>query len=149
MDELDWDNPEVVVQWCGERRQDVIEYLARQGAKHGEVGSWPAWHVAPYISIWAIESLLAPGSVGCWAISGDLPTDYLSAANAKHPRKALLEFADIWNEVAASMLGGLPHPDRTIGPSERNSEFARLLQSRSDVFRRFAEDDSAWGPEYD
>ena len=44
----------------------------------------------------AIESLLAPGHVGSWAICGDLPMDYLSAATIKHPRKALLAFADLW-----------------------------------------------------
>lgn len=149
MDDLDWDNPAVEEQWCGERRKDVGEYLAREGLKHGAIGSWPAWHVVPYVSLWAIESLIAPGNVGWWAICGDLPTDYLSAANAKHPRVAMVAFADTWKEVAASMLNGIPHPDMTIGPPERKSEFASLLGSRSDVLRRFAEDDSFWGPEYD
>lgn len=109
MDALDWDNPAVEEHWCGERRKDVSEYLAREGLKHGEIGSWPAWHVVPYVSLWTIESLLAPGNVGRWAICGDLPTDCLSASAAKHPRKAMLAFANTWKEVAASMLNGVPH----------------------------------------
>ena len=149
MEALDWDNPAVEEHWCGACRQTVTEYLAKEGLDHGEVGVWPAWHVAPYVSIWAIESLLAPGHVGWWAICGDLPTDYLSAATTKHPRKAMLAFADTWREVAASMLKGVPHPTMSIGPSEPNSEFISLLESRSDLLRRFAEDDSAWGAEYD
>ncbi|WP_353072428.1 DUF4826 family protein [Tunturiibacter gelidoferens] len=43
----------------------VTEYLAKEGLDHGKVGSWPAWHLVPYVSIWAVESLLAPGHVGC------------------------------------------------------------------------------------
>jgi Domain of unknown function (DUF4826) len=149
MDALDWDDPVVEEHWCDERRRTVAEYLAKQNVVHGEVGSWPAWHVAPYVSIWAIESLLAPGHVGWWAICGDLPTDYLSAATIKHPRKALLAFADLWKEVAEYMQKGLAHPDTTIGPSGQNPELTSLLEKRSNLLRRFAEDDSVWGSEYD
>jgi hypothetical protein len=149
MDNLDWDDPAVDGHWCGERRRAVTEYLAKEALAHGEVGTWPAWHVAPYVSIWAIESLRAPGYVGWWVISGDLPTDYLSAATIKHPRKALLAFSETWREVAEYMQKGLPHPHITIGPSEQDPELASLLQKRSNVLRQFAEDDSVWGAEYD
>jgi hypothetical protein len=153
MDALDWDDPVVEERWCGDCRRTVAEYLAKEGLDHGEIGSWPAWHVAPYVSLWAIESLLAPGDVGWWAICGDLPTDYLSAAAIKHPRKAMLAFADTWKEVASFMAKGVPHPHISIGPSgpnaERTAELAAPLVSRSDVLRQFAQDDSVWGPEYD
>ncbi len=149
MEKLDWDDPVVGERWCGECHRIVIEYLAKEGLDHGEVGSWPAWHVAPYVSIWAVESLLAPGYVGWWAICGDLPSDYLSAETIKHPRKAMLAFADTWKDVAEYMRKGLPHTHISIGPSGPNPELAALLENRSDVLRRLAEDDSAWGAEYD
>jgi len=148
MQELNWDDPAVEEGWCRECHLTVAAYLAKEGLNHGEVGSWPAWHVAPYVSIWAVESLLAPGYVGWWAICGDLPTDYLSAATIKHPREAMLAFADTWKEVATSMRKGAPHPHIRIGPSEPNSELISLLEKRSDLLRRFAEDASAWGAEY-
>jgi hypothetical protein len=47
------------------------------------------------------------------------------------------------------MHKGLAHPDTTIGPSEQNPELTSLLEKRSDLLRRFAEDDSVWGSEYD
>jgi hypothetical protein len=149
MDDLDWDDPGVEEHWCAGCRRTVTEYLAKEGLDHGEVGSWPAWHVVPYVSIWAVESLLAPGYVGWWAICGDLPTDYLSSATIKHPRKAMLAFADTWKEVAEYMHKGMPHPHMSIGPSEPSPELISLLEERSDVLRRFAEDDSLWGDEYD
>ena len=52
-------------------------------------------------------------------------------------------------EVAEYMHKGLAHPDTTIGPSEQNPELTSLLEKRSDLLRRFAEDDSVWGSEYD
>ncbi len=144
MCETDWDDPRVEEQWCCERRQNVGEYLVKEGVKHGEIGLWPAWHIVPYVSLWAVESLKAPGQVGWWAISGDLPTDYISASTADHPRKALLAFADAWKEIASHMLMGVPHPDTSFGPPERNPEFASLLEKRCETLRRFSEDDSIW-----
>jgi len=61
----------------------------------------------------------------------------------------MLAFADTWKEAATSMRKGVPHPNIRIGPSEPNSELISLLEKRSDLLRRFAEDDSAWGAEYD
>jgi hypothetical protein len=72
--------------WCAERRQIVLEYLARQPQKFGDVGDWPAWHLAPYVSVWAVESFVRPGAVGGWVICGDLPTDYASAKDVFTPR---------------------------------------------------------------
>jgi hypothetical protein len=144
MNELDWDDPAVDKQWCDERRREVIAYLAREKVEHGVVGVRPAWHVAPYISVWSVESLVAPGRVGWWAISGDLPNDYLSAATVKQPREALLAFADVWKEVAEAMHKGQAHPHISIGTSENQSELAPLLKSRSDALRRLAEDDAMW-----
>ena len=144
-----WDDPALEERWCGERRQEVSEYLAKEGVTHGDVGSWPAWHVAPYISIWAIESLKAPGHVGWWVICGDLPTDCLSAATVNHPRTAMLAFAERWKDVAAHMRKGKPHPELQYGPPDADPQLSALLGKRSDVLRRFVEDDSMWGPEYD
>lgn len=63
--------------WCEERCAQVAEYLRREGVSHGRIGEWPAWHVAPYVSIWAIESATTPDSIDWWVICGDGPTDGL------------------------------------------------------------------------
>ncbi|QKJ67283.1 DUF4826 family protein [Deefgea piscis] len=64
----DYDEPEVEAQWLAERRDEVADYLNLEGIVHGTIGEKPAWHIAPYVSIWAIESLKTPNSVGWWAI---------------------------------------------------------------------------------
>ncbi len=103
---INYDDPAIEEQWCMERRAQVIEYLNREKVIHGEVGEWPAWHVAPYVSIWAIESKKSPGWVGWWAICGDLPTDYVSAKSVKHPREALNAFGESWKKQSLLMSKG-------------------------------------------
>lgn len=146
---LDYDDPAVEERWCSERRQKVSAYLVSQGVNHGEVGTWPAWHVAPYVSIWAIESTKVPGSVGWWVICGDLPCGLLSAARVKNPREAMRAFAEQWKSVSASMWAGEPHPDVAFGPPDHASALAPGFESRSRTLADWAEDDRMWGPEYD
>jgi hypothetical protein len=149
MEEPDYEDPAVDQQWCCDIRQRVADYLGLQRVEHGEIGAWPAWHVAPYVSIWAIESLKSPGWVGWWVICGDMPSDYVSAAKIKHPREAMRAFAQQWKDVSAHMRAGIRHPDTNIGTPERAAELAPLLESRAGLLAQWAEDDGAWGPEYD
>lgn len=92
----DYDDPEVEASWVSDARTQVAEYLSQQGLEHGPVGDWPAWHLAPMVSIWAVESLEGPGRVGWWVIYGDLPTDYVSGTGIGAPREAVAAFARRW-----------------------------------------------------
>ncbi|MEW6745775.1 MAG: DUF4826 family protein [Planctomycetota bacterium] len=47
-------DPEIEERWCAEMRGNVARYLAREQVPHGQIGEWPAWHVAPYVSVWAL-----------------------------------------------------------------------------------------------
>jgi hypothetical protein len=77
----DYSNPVVEQEWCDARRADLSAYLARAGVAHGLIGERPAWHIAPYVSRWAIESVARPEWIGWWVIAGNLPTDYISSAD--------------------------------------------------------------------
>ena len=131
-------------QWCAERRAEVTAYLERERVDHGRVGEWPAWHVAPYVSIWAIESKQRPGWVGWWVISGDLPTDYVSAKTIKQPRDAVRSIAEGWREQARLMATGESHPDIYIGRPEDRASLAPLLAARASKLLEWADDDSVW-----
>jgi hypothetical protein len=71
------DDPEEAA-WVAAERQRVIEYLADQGVEHAGVSAAPRWFVSPYLAIWAARSRAKPDFVGWWAISGDVPTDYMT-----------------------------------------------------------------------
>ena len=141
---MDYDDPEVEQHWCAERRSEVASYLASQHVTHGEIGEWPAWHLAPYVSIWAIESYDHPGWVGWWVVCGDLPTDYVSAATIKHPRDALLSFVASWRATAALMEKGQASPDVSIGPRSEWPKLAPMLASRAESLQAMALDTELW-----
>lgn len=140
----DYDDPEIEAQWCAQRRQEIDQYLRNQGVTHGGIGDKPAWHVAPYVSIWAVASAGAPQEPGWWAISGDLPNDYVSATNAKSPRDAVHAIATLWLEAAECMARGDSHPTFRIGSGEQNRELAPMLESRATLLLDWANDAELW-----
>lgn len=141
----DYDDPTVEMQWCADRRAEVGRYLAGEDVDHGRIGEWPAWHVAPHVSVWAIESKVKPGWVGWWVICGDLPTDYVSAGKIKHPRQALQTIADRWRRHCQSVRSGAQTSEMSIGIGEGTpSDLVPLLEARATMLASWAQDDSIW-----
>ena len=130
--------------WCAASRQIVLEYLALQTQKFGALGAWPAWHIAPYVSVWAVESIVCPGDVGWWVICGDLPTDYASAKDVGTPREAVATFARRWQTLSGLMEKCESHPDMVVGTKRNAAELAPLLKSRAKILDDWAQDDSFW-----
>jgi Domain of unknown function (DUF4826) len=122
--------------WCSERRRQVEKYLRQQGLEHGEIGEAPAWFVAPILSIWAVESLKAPGFVGWWVICGDVPTDYCSAGEICDPKRALRHFASSWQLE----LDQTNPDDKTIGSTGLSRNLIPLLEARVKLMSEIAAD---------
>ena len=146
--DINYDDPAIEEAWCEERRSQVVEYLARQQKKcgliHGEIGEWPAWHVAPYVSLWAVESVVSPGSVGWWVICGDLPTDYVSSKDAKSPRAAIREISANWKELASKTSDGSKGGSQWLDPLGAEERLQPLLALRANLLSDWANDDSIW-----
>ena len=141
---MDYEDPIVEAQWCAERREDVRRYLRAENVAHGRIGDWPAWHLAPAVSVWAIESRERPGWVGYWTICGDLPTDYLPAVEIGHPRDALRAFVARWLRAAASMARGESPATFSIGDAADGPTLAPMLASRAEALAAMAADDELW-----
>lgn len=144
MSSPDYNDPAEEEKWCDDRRAEVVAYLRNENVEHGRIAEWPAWHVAPYVSIWAVESAHRPESIGWWVICGDVPSHYVSAKDVETPRKAMHVFAEKWLEVAAYMERGEHHPTTRIGPPQSWPELAPLLKSRAQLLSRWVEDDTIW-----
>jgi hypothetical protein len=143
----DFDDPAVEDRWCDEQRNRVADYLRCQNVEHGRIGDWPAWHVAPHVSIWAIESVVRPNWIGWWAICGDLPTDYISAADVEspqHPRLAIRAIAQRWLKLVEAGSGGRDCEDIRIAGPHSMQELAPLLESRARLLIAWADDESLW-----
>ena len=115
--------------------------------KHGRIGDCPAWHIAPCVSIWAIESLARPEWIGWWVISGDLPTDYISSADVQppqHPRKAIRAIAERWLKQVEAWNDGRDYKEIRINGPHSHKELATLLESRAKLLIEWTDDDSFW-----
>jgi hypothetical protein len=130
--------------WVASQRKVVEEYLKRERVQHLGVGDYPAFHVCPYFAVWVVQSKRAPGRAGWWAISGDLPTDYVSRGQIAHPREALRAFARKWREVSEYMLLGKEHPQIRIGRADQRLELGDLLRRRAQILQSCADDDAIW-----
>jgi hypothetical protein len=141
---VDYDDPRVEKLWCETARTQVARYLEVQSVSHGQIGKWPAWHVAPHVSIWAVESRAKPGLVGWWVICGDLPTDYVSADGIKHPREAVRAIARRWRRYCAAVRSGSPPGECQIRGVTESPELTVLLEARAQILAKWADDDSVW-----
>ena len=131
-------------QWIADERLKVAEYLEIQGCKHAGIAEWPVFFIEPYVALWAIQSTKHVGRTGWWAISGDLPTDYMSSSDGEHPRDALKFFASQWLDVAGYLRRGEEHPTMEFGDPEDWPELAEGLEQRAKVLQECAADESGW-----
>ena len=142
--DINYDDAQIKKEWCREQRTVISEYLNKEKLKYGSIGEFPSWFVAPYISIWAIHSLLNANSIGWWVIAGDLPTDYISSKNISTPREAIRQFSDNWTELSSLMIQGKNHPSMKINTEENRIELAELLEKRSKILHEWYNDEALW-----
>ncbi len=131
--------------WAASQRLRVVDYLSAERCAHGGVSLEPRWFLAPYIAIWAVRSNLDSGRIGWWAISGDVPTDYITCTHERDDADVLLSFANVWKSAAGFMAKGEWAPNFQIGPPGRQKEFATILLSRAEFLEDYANDMKATG----
>jgi hypothetical protein len=123
--------------WVAAQRKNVEAYLQDQGCDHAGVSLEPRWFLYPYLAVWAVRSKANPDLVGWWAISGDVPTDYLSAARELRSTADVVKaFGQQWLESAEAMSRG---EYTGIGKPENVIELAPLLRTRASLLLELAE----------
>ena len=147
----DYDDPELLANWLEEQRNHVLAYLDTEGVSfdgiEGCIPEEPDFCVAPYVAVWPVMDGPDSEEVGCWVISGDLPTDYVSSENVADARAVLAHFAEAWTEVATLMKEGKAHPEIKIGSPEEWPTLAPMLEGRANSLRALADDDAVWDEE--
>ena len=130
--------------WCAARGADVLACLQRQSLEHGRIGEWPAWHVMPYASLWAVESLHRPEWVGWWVICGDLPSDLIAAHDLATPRDALRAFGKRWALHGESLDRGDVPPAWAHLADDALPKLAAQLKKRGAALLVWADDEASW-----
>jgi len=130
--------------WVSDQRFQVKVYLEKEGIDNPNVGEWPAFEVAPYFAIWAIESKRQVGQIGWWAFSGDCPTDYISGDGVTDPRQALEKLLENWSHYLSFMKNNSQPPNTTMGKGVNLLELADLLERRILIMKDWLEDDAIW-----
>jgi hypothetical protein len=140
----EFDDPEREAGWIRDQREALLEYLAREQVSHNGVPERPDWLIAPYVAIWSVESKKRPGAVGWWAISGDVPTDYMSSSEIRDARMAMRVFSRRWAKASKQMAAGVEPEEFRIGKAERWPQLAPLLASRAKLLGDWADQDDMW-----
>jgi hypothetical protein len=130
--------------WVEESREKAYSYLESQGIRNPNVGEWPAFEVAPYFAIWAIESQASPGKIGWWAFTGDCPSDYVSEDGSCHPRSALQTLISNWENYVSYLKRGTQPPETSFGSHSDPKELANLLVERISLLKGWGNDDKLW-----
>jgi hypothetical protein len=129
--------------WCAEQRQQVIAHFHDEGLAIPAVEELPVWHVAPIVSVWAVEDA-SDTSRRWWAISGDLPTDHIVREPKSSPRQALHDIGLRWRDGAAKWAKGQSAEGWGLRNRDKEKELAPLLAVRAELFLDIAADDSNW-----
>jgi hypothetical protein len=125
--------------WVTGQRDMLSRYLICQKLKHGGLSLEPRWFVSPSVAIWAVRSVHQPCRIGWWAISGDLPTDYVTCTIEQSDADVLRTFARKWKAASSQMAKGLQIPGYVIGPPGRERELAPMLRKRAKLLVAFAD----------
>lgn len=137
-------NNEEFAQWNRSKREQVISYLEKEGIAATQVGSWPAFEVAPHFGIWCVESKKQKGKIGWWVFGGDCPTDYVSEDGHCHPRAALGNLVTKWKGYIPYMKAGHQPADVKFGDGSNIKELGDLLEARIAIYEEWLADDQMW-----
>lgn len=133
---IDADNEDAA--WINEQRAVVESYLSDQDCDHAGVSMQPRWCLSPYVAVWAVRSKKNADAVGWWAISGDVPTDYMSASrDLKGTGDVLAAFGKRWLDASDQMSRG-----QYVGIGRKGdvAALAPLLRTRADMLIELAND---------
>jgi Domain of unknown function (DUF4826) len=130
--------------WLDSEHARIAAYLDAAGVAHAGVAAEPDWYVYEVVAVWAVASTASPERVGWWAVSGDIPTDYIGSAGIGDARQALAAIAARWGAGADRMRAGMEPEGVSFGPRTEWPELAPMLASRAAHLAEWARDDELW-----
>ncbi len=121
-------------EWVRLQFQRANLHLAEQGIVMESVAVAESRYLPPLIAVWKIHGL---NKNVVWAISGDVPVDYLPVAVASDAREAIKHFSYRWQMKAQQIIDN--------GISDNTSaDYVQLLVGRANMLYDLAESETLW-----
>ncbi|MBU3023094.1 DUF4826 family protein [Aestuariibacter sp. A3R04] len=121
-------------EWINQQLQKANKHLAENGIVVSTVDEKVSRYLLPFFAVWKVK---ASDNKFYWALSGDLPADFIAGDNAKNAREALRHFALSWQIKAENLV-------RSGIADQTQMQFAGILQNRAEKLHDFAEEDAIW-----
>ncbi len=121
-------------EWVRLQFQRANLHLAEQGIVMESVAVAESRYLPPLIAVWKIHGL---NKNVVWAISGDVPVDYLPVAVAANAREALKHFSYRWQMKAQQIM------DNGIS-DQTSADYVQLLVGRANMLYDLSESETLW-----
>ncbi len=121
-------------EWVRLQFQRANLHIAEQGIVMESVAVAESRYLPPLIAVWKIHGL---NKNVVWAISGDVPVDYLPVAVAANAREALKHFSYRWQMKAQQIM------DNGIS-DQTSADYVQLLVGRANMLYDLSESETLW-----
>ncbi|MDZ7903878.1 MAG: DUF4826 family protein [Rheinheimera sp.] len=119
-------------EWVRLQFQRANLHLAEQGIVMESVAVAESRYLPPLIAVWKIHGL---NKNVVWAISGDVPVDYLPVAVAADAREAIKHFSYRWQMKAQQIM------DNGIS-DQTSADYVQLLVGRANMLYDLSESET-------
>ncbi len=123
-----------IQEWVRLQFQRANLHLAEQGIVMESVAVAESRYLPPLIAVWKIHGL---NKNVVWAISGDVPVDYLPVAVAADAREAIKHFSYRWQLKAQQII------DNGIS-DQTSADYVQLLVGRANMLYDLSESETLW-----
>lgn len=123
-----------IQEWVRLQFQRANLHLAEQGIVMESVAVAESRYLPPLIAVWKIHGL---NKNVVWAISGDVPVDYLPVAVAADAREAIKHFSYRWQMKAQQII------DNGIS-DQTSADYVQLLVGRANMLYDLSESETLW-----
>jgi len=129
-------------EWSRNEYVKIQKFCASKGYQVNKLEQPKSQLLPPALGIWYVKT--TEKNVDLWVISGDFPTDLVSADVAKNAREVLRHFSMAWHIQAARLEDGVAEGKIELQDKETQEKFAAQLTARAESLYEMFNSDKLW-----
>lgn len=123
-----------ILNWARDAYQKIMGFLGEQGLVIESLSESESRYLAPFVAVWKLKTTEGKW---VWAISGDLPSDFISSEGATSARETLRAFSMRWQMKVEKIRNN-------ADIEEEQKKLADLMEERAVQLYQVFEDDTFW-----